>query len=351
MDITSCSVIDLITHYSETIRELKKRGVLRTKNVVGDIGEFYVIEKYSADKKLPTLTTVPVGTKNINAIDQNGDRYSIKSTSGNTTGVVFGLQPPGSSIEDKAIFEYIIICKLDEEYGLEGIYQISWNNFLKHRKWHKTMKAWNLSLSAALKKDSVIVFEKENVKEQKTEPYVMKKRIQPPLLLHEESESENKIKAVSWGKTKTIDHVLIRNEVAQRVSDLLGHRFVRESESRYVSDDRNAALYVMSSKYIEKNKEYWYSINDDNIPWLDLFGECFVAFAMGSSDHVLLFRYSKIKEMLNECRRTVDDETKNKKAHYHISFAVEGRKLVYFKKKVPVREFVNVTDSLLENWK
>ncbi len=224
-------------------------------------------------KKLPTLRTVPVGTKNINAIDQNGERYSIKATSGNSTGVVYGLQPPGSKIEDKPVFEYIVICKLDEDYGLEGIYQLTWDNFIKYRKWHKTMKAWNLTLSVALKKDSVVIYEKENTVAEKKTPEP--KKTKRPQIQKEETEAKKKIKAVSWSKTPKINHAAVRNEVVQRVSDSLGVRFTRESDSRYVSDDRETALYVMSSKYLEKNKEYWYSIDDDNLPWLELFKECY----------------------------------------------------------------------------
>lgn len=350
MDLTGYSILDLIANYSETIKELKKRGILRTKNVPGELGEFYVIEKYNADKRLPTLKAVPVGTKNINAIDQNGERYSIKSTSGLTTGVVYGLQPIGSKTEDKPVFEYIVVCKLDEDYGLEGIYQATWDVFLKHRKWHKTMKAWNLALTAAFKKDSVIIYEKESAQEKK-EAVTKKTESKGSLPVKAMPESKKKVKAVSWGKTPEIDHIAIRNEVVQRVSDCVGIIFSRESESRYISDDRESALYVMSSKYIEKNKEYWYSIDDDNIPWLELFNKCYVAFAMGSADHVLLFSYSEIKEMMKGCRRTEGDASKKKKPHVHFSFAVEGKKLVYFKKKLPVREFVNVTDALLENWK
>ncbi len=350
MELSGYSVMELITHYSETIRELKKRGILRTNNVVGEIGEFYVLEKYNADKKLPTLRTVPVGTKNINAIDQNGERYSIKSTSGNVTGAFYGLQAPNSTEADKPLFEYVVICKLDENYGLEGIYQVSWDIFLKHKRWHTRIKAWNLTLTSALIKDAVVVYEKVETKKETVKPAQTRAtKTEPVFPAKENVEKKKKVKAVSWGKTPNINHTVIRDETAERISDCIGEKFEKESHSRYVSQNREKALYIMSSKYSEKNSEYWYSINDENLPWMELFEECYVAFAMGSSSHVLVFSYSKIREMLKGCLKTVDDESIGKKAHYHFSFAVEGKKHIYFKKKLPEREFVDVTDALLEN--
>ena len=50
--------------------------------------------------------------------------------------------------------------------------------------------------------------------------------------------------------------------------------------------------------------------------------------------------------MLEECLKTKEEPDKKKKAHFHFSFAVEGS-IVYFKKKVPEREFVNVSEYLV----
>ena len=83
--------------------------------MIGELGEYLVLEYYDRNPKLPNLTVVPVGTKNINAISQNGERYSIKSTSRNVTGVIYGLEPQGSKIADKQLFEYVIVCKLDDD--------------------------------------------------------------------------------------------------------------------------------------------------------------------------------------------------------------------------------------------
>ena len=46
----------LISPNSKAYRELKKRGILRTKNVVGELGEYYAIEFYNSNDNLPELT-------------------------------------------------------------------------------------------------------------------------------------------------------------------------------------------------------------------------------------------------------------------------------------------------------
>lgn len=45
---------------------------------------------------MPNLQAAPAGTQNIDAISRNGERYSVKSSSGNLTGVFYGLNDPNS---------------------------------------------------------------------------------------------------------------------------------------------------------------------------------------------------------------------------------------------------------------
>lgn len=138
---------DIINLYSETIKELKKREVIRTKNVTGELGEYLAIKYYNDTPGLPNLEPAPIGTKVIDAISREGKRYSIKSTSSKTTGVFYGLEPKDSSVDDERIFEYVIICRFGDDFRLEEILEMDWNTFLETKKWHTTMKAWNLNLT------------------------------------------------------------------------------------------------------------------------------------------------------------------------------------------------------------
>ena len=141
---------ELLENYSKILELLKKRGVIRTKNLVGDLGEHYAVEHYNNTPGLPKLQAAPAGTQNIDAISRNGERYSIKSTSGNLTGVFYGLNPPNSNKDETKNFEYVIIVLLNDTFGLKRIIELTWDIFLQNKRWHKTMQAWNLSITKKL---------------------------------------------------------------------------------------------------------------------------------------------------------------------------------------------------------
>lgn len=160
MDLAVLSKAEIVSLYCETIKELKARSVIRTNNVIGDLGEYLAIEYYNNTAGLPTLAAAPIGTENIDAISRKGDRYSIKSTSRNVTGVFYGLEPNGSSVKDKQKFEYVIICKFSDDYELEEILEMDWDTFLRHKRWNSRIKAWNLSLTKEVCADCKVVFKK-----------------------------------------------------------------------------------------------------------------------------------------------------------------------------------------------
>lgn len=341
MEMESYSIAELINLYSRSIKELKRRGVLRTKNVIGELGEYLVLEHYDRDPKLPKLTIVPIGTQNINAISQNGERYSIKSTSRNVTGVIYGLEPQGSKIEDKPLFEYVIVCKLDDDCELEGIYQLSWEMFQKHKKWHSRMNAWYIAITRAMKDDSVVIYEKG-----KTSRFPV---VELEYADKSEGANANDLSpkaAIIWNKTEKVNHAAVRDAVAERLQKRLKCCFEKISQARYISKDGDEVLFVLSATYSHKNGEYWYSINDEIISWLELYPICYVAFTLGSAEQVLLFSFDEISNLLKYCLRTQEDIDKKKKAHYHFSFTVEGAK-VYFKKKLPEKELIEVTKKLV----
>ena len=52
------------------------------------------VDYYINTSGLPNLQDAPTGTQNIDAISRDGNRYSIKSLTGSTTGVFYGLLWP-----------------------------------------------------------------------------------------------------------------------------------------------------------------------------------------------------------------------------------------------------------------
>lgn len=74
MDLTALETTEIISLYGSVIKELKARGVIRTNNLLGDLGEYLAIECYNHTAGLPTLAAAPISTENIDAISRKGDR-------------------------------------------------------------------------------------------------------------------------------------------------------------------------------------------------------------------------------------------------------------------------------------
>ena len=141
LDVGKLSDVDLTTLRANTEIEMKSRGLPYS---VGDIGELLAIEYFSNTKGLPNLQAAPVGTKNIDALSRNGDRYSIKTrlNSKKTSAIYLDENKPG-----KQLFEYILLVKISERYDLESIYQFTWDQFTELKRYDKRMSASYLSCS------------------------------------------------------------------------------------------------------------------------------------------------------------------------------------------------------------
>lgn len=147
--IRDCSDKELFLIYSQSKSEMKKRGLGAS---VGEIGEKIAIQFFNNQKGLPTLQDAPVGTRNIDAISREGDRYSIKTVqSSKKTGTIYPHP------EDKALFEYLLIVILDENLDLRKIYRLSWDDFTEKRAWDRRMNAWYIPVSTKRLAGSEIV--------------------------------------------------------------------------------------------------------------------------------------------------------------------------------------------------
>lgn len=153
----------IIKLYSEILKELKLREVIRSKNLVGDLGEFLVIDYFNNSANLPNLSFAPPSNKSYDAFDDGNKKYAIKTITNNVTGVFYGLNSNKSTEEDKVIFDYALIVKLDENYDIEKIIQLDWQQFLAHKKWHSRMSAWNLNLSKKLELNCINIFNQKTL--------------------------------------------------------------------------------------------------------------------------------------------------------------------------------------------
>jgi hypothetical protein len=121
--------------------EMRKRNIAFS---VGGVGEQLVIEHFRKTPGLPKLQPSERGTKNMDASSRDGERYSIKTIChAKKTGTIY--QPKQDN--NKQLFEYLLIAKLAEDWSLESIHQLGWNDFVKVRLWDKRMNAWYVGIS------------------------------------------------------------------------------------------------------------------------------------------------------------------------------------------------------------
>lgn len=141
--------------YSEIINELKDRNAIRTRNVTGERGEQLAIELYKSEKGYPKLQAAPESTKNVDALSRSGERYAIKTIMfpNRTTGVFYGIT---EDLEQIPKFEHLIVVTLDNSYQLKQVIEIDWNTFLKYKKWHSRMRAYNISLTKNLLEHAIL---------------------------------------------------------------------------------------------------------------------------------------------------------------------------------------------------
>ena len=151
MDFSKLKDEEVVNIYPEVLKELKSRGIIKTNNLIGDLGEYLAIKTYSETPGLPKLQDAPASTKNIDAISTKGERYTIKSTSGTGTGVFASLP---TKDDNKIYFEYLILVLFDKNYILKEIYELTWEQFIKLRVMKTPENKWNLPITNTVKKEA-----------------------------------------------------------------------------------------------------------------------------------------------------------------------------------------------------
>lgn len=121
--------------------EMRRRGLGFS---VGQIGESLVIQHFNCTPGLPNLLTAPAGTKNVDALSRNGDRYSIKTVwYAKKTSTIY----PDPNNKEKQLFEFLLIAQLNDDLTLKSIHQFSWYEFTELRSWDSRMSAWYIGCS------------------------------------------------------------------------------------------------------------------------------------------------------------------------------------------------------------
>ena len=132
---------------------LKKADKIRSNNLTCERGEGVAIEIYRKIPGEPKLQLAPPGTKNIDAISREGKTYSIKTVKSSKVTGTF----QADDFTNKT-FDYLIVVFLDDYYQPIQILEAPWEIVNKFKKYHKTMKAYNVSLSKKFKDQCRVVY-------------------------------------------------------------------------------------------------------------------------------------------------------------------------------------------------
>ena len=149
---------ELLAVYGDLIKLFKERKIIRTKNIVGDIGEFIVLGHYNSTPGLPSLSPAPANTENYDATDKDGKRYSIKSTTVNRSGCFHFEDNLELKSDEPSYFDFALVAVLSNEYRLKLLKCFTWEQFIENKRWSKRQKAWFLPLTKKVLAASTNVF-------------------------------------------------------------------------------------------------------------------------------------------------------------------------------------------------
>lgn len=141
IDLSELTNEDLFKLRADIEREATRRGLALN---VGELGEKLVIDLFKRRTDLPVLAPAPKGTKNVDALSRDGERYSIKTLQrARKTGTVY----PDTVDEDRQLFEYLVIVLLGDGLELSRMVLLSWEQFCEVRSWDRRMSAWYVGRS------------------------------------------------------------------------------------------------------------------------------------------------------------------------------------------------------------
>lgn len=148
----------LIKMFVNVRTAMKTKQIIRTNNVIGDLGERQAIQFYNSHPELPNLKPLEIGTKHVDAVNIHNERYSIKATSTSRTSIFWGLNSLDCKLPQEQIFEYVIIIMLNDDLLPRAIYELNWETFLEFRIWSGFNKAWYLNVTDKLKKNAKVLY-------------------------------------------------------------------------------------------------------------------------------------------------------------------------------------------------
>jgi hypothetical protein len=144
MNLMALSDVELVKLYPTLLRELKNRGIIRTRNLVGELGKFIVKQTFEVNDETISLRAAPNSQKNYSFTDAAGLRYNLKTTSGSNTGVFHSVPLEETSIPS---FEKLLVLRFSKDYDAEVILMVDWRDFVKFRQIKRPEGKWYVQIN------------------------------------------------------------------------------------------------------------------------------------------------------------------------------------------------------------
>ncbi len=148
---------EIISAFATVMAAMTHRKIIRTKNVVGDLGERYVELIYKTHSPRGPLMLLDTNRTNVDAKDSAGAFYSIKAASTSTTRTS-ALHLEKDHQEDNRAFDYLIVVRVNSMLQATDVFEFTWDIFWKTKQWNVRQKAWFLPLSKKALKLGTCVF-------------------------------------------------------------------------------------------------------------------------------------------------------------------------------------------------
>ena len=126
---------EIATLLRMSISEYMKRGI---NNLIGELGETWVINYFRKSKKLPELKKLDDESSGANTplIDANGKKYLVK-----TIDRFMDVKYKAQGIDDEDAFDTLLIVRLSKDFELEVIYELSKEKFLDYKNWYESLES------------------------------------------------------------------------------------------------------------------------------------------------------------------------------------------------------------------
>lgn len=137
---------EVVRAFATILTAMRVRGIVRTKNVVGDLGERYAVQAYARHGPRGALLLQPTNSTDVDAVDATNARYAIKAASpgsNRTSTFHFGE----NRAESDAVFDYVAVVRLNDYFQADSVVEFTWEQFWQHKAWSKRQHAWFLPLT------------------------------------------------------------------------------------------------------------------------------------------------------------------------------------------------------------